>query len=815
MLESGGADGSGDADEEARSRLRGEVLITSAHQYAATGDRGAALAALDRALVEDPALEPAVWGARAAIALRGGDEAAALEAIDKVVAAADRADPRVLSAALLNRGFAHMGAGRLGPAGVDTEQAYRAAEAGNDAWGVHMAAHNLGYIRFLSGDLPGALSAMDAAARAVEDPPVGMPAMDRARVLLAAGLITEAAEFTALAAADFERNHANGELADALMVAAETDLLQADWGGALASARRAKALNRRRRNATAELLSELMEVKAATGLRRSSATPRRRARAEARHAAELAAALRATLPADATTASLLAAEALLDAGDPDAADAAAADGQVTTSTPIAIRVHARLVTARLQLARSAPTRGLASIRAGLDELADYQARFGSQDMQAGAAIHGARLARLGLRTAVSAGSPATVLQWLERSRAVSTRLPVVRPPADTELADALGRLRLAQIDARAAAVSGRPDPVLAQRIADLRRQVRTRSWTVSGSGTAQRPLTLRAVQRLLATDPDGPTVVAYLNSAAEQHVLVVDAKRAVHCRLGDRPEVERLIHRTAADLDLLATPRIPRAVRSVGGRSLQADLEALERELVAPILDRLQGGPVIVVAVGSTATLPWGLLPSLSGRPVSVSSSVTSAMAAVGRPGRAYLRGVLAVAGPDVPGGPEEVTAIAHLHAGAGLLTGDDATGEAVLGQLPQGGLLHIAAHGHHEPESPLFSSVQLADGPLFGYDIAPNPALPDHVVLSSCDVGRSADSPGGEPLGLAAALLRSGVSTVVAGVSRIADDVAAATMVVYHERLLAGDGPAVALAAAVASADRAPAPLTCFGAGA
>ncbi len=39
--------------------------------------------------------------------------------------------------------------------------------------------------------------------------------------------------------------------------------------------------------------------------------------------------------------------------------------------------------------------------------------------------------------------------------------------------------------------------------------------------------------------------------------------------------------------------------------------------------------------------------------------------------------------------------------------------------------------------------------------------------------------------------------------------------MVIYHRRLLAGDGPAVALAVAISGTQGAPAPLTCFGAGA
>ena len=172
------------------------------------------------------------------------------------------------------------------------------------------------------------------------------------------------------------------------------------------------------------------------------------------------------------------------------------------------------------------------------------------------------------------------------------------------------------------------------------------------------------------------------------------------------------------------------------------------------------------------------------------------------------------MAGPEVSHGVEEAEQVAALHPGAGLLVDEHATGEAVLAQLPSGGLLHVAAHGHHETESALFSSVLLADGPLYGYDIAPNPHLPDHVVLSSCDVGRSHLRPGGEPLGLAAALLRSGVSTVVAGVSRISDSLALEVMVSYHERLVAGDSPAVALASAVGSVDGELAAFNCFGSG-
>ena len=31
---------------------------------------------------------------------------------------------------------------------------------------------------------------------------------------------------------------------------------------------------------------------------------------------------------------------------------------------------------------------------------------------------------------------------------------------------------------------------------------------------------------------------------------------------------------------------------------------------------------------------------------------------------------------------------------------------------------MHVAAHGTHQQESPLFSSVRVADGPLYAYEL-------------------------------------------------------------------------------------------------
>ena len=119
----------------------------------------------------------------------------------------------------------------------------------------------------------------------------------------------------------------------------------------------------------------------------------------------------------------------------------------------------------------------------------------------------------------------------------------------------------------------------------------------------------------------------------------------------------------------------------------------------------------------------------------------------------------------------------------------------AALQALDGAPLAHLAAHGHHDQENFLFSRLDLADGPLMAYDIQQLAAAPRHVVLSSCDVGRTVVRPGEEILGFTAALLYIGTATVTASVTRVGDDDAVGTMTAYHRLLAAGTRPAEALA--------------------
>ena len=151
-----------------------------------------------------------------------------------------------------------------------------------------------------------------------------------------------------------------------------------------------------------------------------------------------------------------------------------------------------------------------------------------------------------------------------------------------------------------------------------------------------------------------------------------------------------------------------------------------------------------------------------------------------------------------LPRARDEVDAVARAwgrHTGVGSVTTTPgyAADADVRSALASSSVVHLAAHGHHVDQSPLFSSLDVADGPVFAHELAA-PVAAELVILSACDVGRSRGRVGDEPLGLAAALLILGVQCVVAATSPVHDVVAAAAMGDLHERLVDGTDVATAL---------------------
>jgi CHAT domain-containing protein len=142
-----------------------------------------------------------------------------------------------------------------------------------------------------------------------------------------------------------------------------------------------------------------------------------------------------------------------------------------------------------------------------------------------------------------------------------------------------------------------------------------------------------------------------------------------------------------------------------------------------------------------------------------------------------------------------EVSSVVAAYGRGRVLADGDATAAALLGAFADSDVLHIAAHGRLRTDNPLFSSLELKDGPVTAYDLEQLASLPSTVVLSCCHAGSSHTVAPGESLGLASTLLRLGVRTVVASVTEVDDRASAPLMGILHRSIASGKDAASALA--------------------
>jgi CHAT domain-containing protein len=209
---------------------------------------------------------------------------------------------------------------------------------------------------------------------------------------------------------------------------------------------------------------------------------------------------------------------------------------------------------------------------------------------------------------------------------------------------------------------------------------------------------------------------------------------------------------------------------------------------------------------------PWTELPGLIGRPLTVPRSATQWLDAARRP-HAGPREVGFLAGPRLARAEEEVRR-AHTSWPRGhVLAGDEADSARAGWLASRVDLLHVSGHGSHPGDHPLFAAVELADGPWFGHDIDLLPRVPETVVLSACDLGRSSVLHGEESVGMSAVWLHAGARTVVSSLALVADDLACEVFAAWHRLVADGTPPADALARVSAATDDV-VPFLCFGAG-
>jgi tetratricopeptide (TPR) repeat protein len=772
-------------------------LLDRAEALASADDRGVLL--LQRGL-----LVARAW--RAEEALRTLDQAVAL--LEQ-----NPAETANLASALVNRSFAHLNVGHVRRARADLAWCRRVAVDHGHDLDAAKAVHNLGYCELLAGDIPAALQLFSEAASAYRrSAPGNLPvvAMDKARALLAVGLAGDAASELDGAMASFRRQRLYSDLAEAELARSEAALATGDWAGARRWAAAAGRNFHRQRNDACSCLAEL------TRLRARFAAPGRRASIAAA-ALTLAERLRGCgLAIDADLAELLAARALLASGRAgEARRRIAVVRRRGAAVPLAVALLRRLARAELAESEGRGGTALAELRAGLALVQARRGRLGSVDLQTGTAALGADLAAAGLRLALDRGSAALVFAWLERSRAQAFRVRPVRPPADPGAAAVLAELRQLGQLIRRAELSGGRDPAVIARHAELLREIREHGWLASGQGEATAQASVGEVSAAL--EQSGQCLVGILARQGVAIAVVVRHGSVRLVRLGDFEVAAEAARRLNVDLDALAGRRLPARLEAVIRDSIRHQREVLTAEIIAPLRSFLGDDGVVFVPAGPLASIPWSVLPDMHGRPVTVCASASSWLTAwrrgLAEMARTPGRPAVVVAGPDLEHATAEVTEIAKVYPGSRALLAEAATVSATLRALDGVPLAHLAAHGHHDRENVLFSRLDLADGPLMAYDIQQLAAAPRHVVLSSCDVGRTVVRPGEEILGFTAALLYVGTTTVISSVARVADASALGTMTAYHRLLAAGARPAAALARAALTEPYSP--FVCFGGGA
>jgi tetratricopeptide (TPR) repeat protein len=708
----------------------------------------------------------------------------ALEDVRRAVPVLRQADDVIWTArALTLRATVHLALGAVERADAD----FTAAEALWDTTGQEHdkadAVESRGLAAFRSGDIPAALRLLDEAEEryAKLGTPTFMLNIRRCEVLMAAGLAPEAlAEADAAIAALDGIGGQSTRKAELLLAAARAARLAGDPQTAIARAAVAVRLFAGQRRTWWETHARLVLIEARVAAGRASG----RLVADA---AAVAAKLASFGAPAAPEASLLAGRAALVLGrTADAERHLSVAARSRRSGPPPARVTGWAAQAlRAQAAGSA--RGvLEACRRGLDVLDEHRMTLGASELRARATAQGAELAALAQRASLVSGGPRRLLVWSERWRATVLSAPPTRPPADPALLSGLTAFREIAARAEAARGEGRPVPALEREQRRLEREIRSRTLHMRGdaSGDGHRFDPGRLLERL----GDGTRLVELAVLDGRVHVLLCGQGRVRRFEAGLLADAEKEAEHVQAGLRRLAHPgadaRLP-VVEAAGRR--------LEELLLGPAAGHLGAGPVVVVPPGRLHQVPWALLPSLRDRVVSVSPSASSWLRARETTPPPDGRQVL-VRGPGLATRGAEVPELAGRYAAPTVLEDDGARVTRVLEELDGAALAHIAAHGTFRADSPLFSALRMADGPLIVHDFERLARSPYRIILSCCDTARFASVGADELLGLVTALLPLGTAGVVACSAPVNDAAVVPLMLALHKGVGAGLSLAEAL---------------------
>ena len=321
--------------------------------------------------------------------------------------------------------------------------------------------------------------------------------------------------------------------------------------------------------------------------------------------------------------------------------------------------------------------------------------------------------------------------------------------------------------------------------------------------TSVQPLQLDAIRAEL---PSNTTLISYYATEKGVHAWVLDRT------------MSRYVHLPFDGTDLARTRCAAMRFRA-GGRGVRlldpscqpATAQELYGRLFAPVRAHIRNPRLIIVPHGALHYLSFAAFRDprterylIDDYTITYAPSASSIRFLRDKEtpvnGKALVIGAPAGVSPELPGAMREAMFVgAELHSVPKV--GAEAK-ESLLYHLNGDiDLIHIAAHGFYDADTPLFSGLALAggdgnDGNLEVHEILSDVDLTgvNLVVLSACETALGKTSAGDEIVGLTRALLYAGTPGVISTLWEIGDDAALALMSDFYRRFISGDSAADAL---------------------
>ncbi len=687
---------------------------------------------------------------------------------------------------LFHRGEVFIGLGLPGRAAADFARAEELFATSGQERDYAIARHNLGLAALIRGDLPEALAYFDEAANRYEalgETSLGLGetslelALDRCSALLAAGLAAEAARETdtTLSQVPLQGGIAFKK-AELLFAAATAALAAGHPADAKQRAGQARQLFRSQRRAIWEARADLVLAQAryASGERSAILF---------RHVEQTAARLGASRASEVMQAHLLAGRIALSRGRVTEADQHLERAARSRRRPALTRSVAWLARALQADARGNARATVAACSHGLDALQEHQMTLGATELRAYGTAHGAELATLAQRDALRRGDAHRLLTWSERWRATALAVPGTPTRHDRELVAELEALRSVSrlLETTELAASSRNGLERERRRLEAAVQARTRRTPGRREQGSSRERGRGEFDLDELFDELGDSsLIEIVEVDGVLHVIVVAGRRVRLCAVDGVPGRE-------AEMNRFVLRRLAHGPPRPGDELVLAFRGSkLESSLLGSAAAELGDGPVVVIPPSRLGPVPWTLMPSLRDRAVTVAPSASTwVRARRSRP--PAQRRVALVVGPRLATGGAEVAELRLRYPEAVTLGQGSATAGHVLRALDGAWLAHIAAHGTFRADNPLFSSIELDDGPLTVHDFERLGRAPYRLVLSSCDSGVAAAVGADELLGLVSSLVPLGAAGIVASIVPVNDLAAVPLMLALHDALQRG----------------------------